>query len=1044
MNGVVYVGCNDGKLYELDLNTGSILQQITLGNTVQSSPAIANNLLFISSASGVLQGYAHPSPTVVVTPTATPSCFPDGINWSQTVETQSFSNRSDFSSVVFNNEMWVIGGNIQGQSGPCNEVWHSSNGVSWVQVNAPITFLPRANHTSVVYNGRIWVMGGNTGSAYLNDVWSSPDGTNWTEATDNANFSKRFLHSSIVYDPGTGPRMWVIGGIDGSGALNDVWSSVDGVDWSASTTNAKFSPRAGHASIVFTSSTPPSVSFMYVIGGTGLSDVWFSGDGINWGQKASVAFPVRQGFSAITLNNKIWVMGGVQSSQGNQLLNDIWTSPDASTWTQIPTTGTPFGKRSNFGALAFQNLPWVIAGDLLSGDKLNDVWVGLCPPTLTPTKTSTPTVTPTSTKTPTLTFTSTFTKTFTSTPTPTNTKTSTNTGTPTKTWTNSFTPTNTATPTITRTPTKTPTPTNTGTPTKTWTNSFTPTWTRTSTNTSTPTITRTLTKTNTPTITRTLTKTLTPTNTGTSTKTWTNSFTPTWTGTPTKTSSPTITWTISNTPTITNTGSPTNTWTNSVTPTWTATITPTFSVTATFTSSFTSTFSLTPTITPTPTFICCPDGKSWQLMAGNNPYPAKGHFSDLVFNNQMWIIGGKPADSKGPTNDVWTSSDGINWVSVPQITPFPARFDHTSLVYDSGNGPRMWVIGGTDGTNLLNDVWSSSDGKNWYPVTTNANFPARSGHTSVVFSVNGSPLMWVMGGLGASGAMNDVWSSQNGITWNLAPATNPFPPRFGHSGLVYNPNGGSFYYMFVIGGSNGTSDLNDIWVSSDGSTWDSPANPPFPARDGFSSFSYCGKLWVVGGEQSQTGVLLNDVWTCTTCTQNDWTQMGQIGGRFNPRTAFGTLIFENTPWLIGGSAYSGDAYNDSWMALCPNASAPWSGNAVHVFHEMLTPTATITTTPTIDMSQLVSNVFAGPNIIRENDPVHLNYTLSKNASVKISIITLSGEIIYEEDLNGKIGENQLTWNQARQSTASGLYIYVLRSNDGSAQETRKGKILIIH
>ena len=40
---------------------------------------------------------------------------------------------------------------------------------------------------------------------------------------------------------------------------------------------------------------------------------------------------------------------------------------------------------------------------------------------------------------------------------------------------------------------------------------------------------------------------------------------------------------------------------------------------------------------------------------------------------------------------------------------WPARNDHSSVVF---NG-RLWVIGGYDGTNRLNDVWSSEDGVTW-------------------------------------------------------------------------------------------------------------------------------------------------------------------------------------------------------------------------------------------------------------------------------------------------------------------------------------------
>ena len=42
---------------------------------------------------------------------------------------------------------------------------------------------------------------------------------------------------------------------------------------------------------------------------------------------------------------------------------------------------------------------------------------------------------------------------------------------------------------------------------------------------------------------------------------------------------------------------------------------------------------------------------------------------------------------------MWYSTDGINWEQATRsINVFPARKEHTSLVYDD----KMWVIGGTD------------------------------------------------------------------------------------------------------------------------------------------------------------------------------------------------------------------------------------------------------------------------------------------------------------------------------------------------------------
>jgi hypothetical protein len=45
---------------------------------------------------------------------------------------------------------------------------------------------------------------------------------------------------------------------------------------------------------------------------------------------------------------------------------------------------------------------------------------------------------------------------------------------------------------------------------------------------------------------------------------------------------------------------------------------------------------------------------------------------------------------------------------------FPLIRWHSSLEYEG----KIWMIGGTDGNNIYNDVWSSTDGISWTLVTS--------------------------------------------------------------------------------------------------------------------------------------------------------------------------------------------------------------------------------------------------------------------------------------------------------------------------------------
>jgi outer membrane protein assembly factor BamB len=51
-NGVVYIGSDDGNVYALNATTGAQLWTFTTGGDVQSSPAVANGVVYADSYDG--------------------------------------------------------------------------------------------------------------------------------------------------------------------------------------------------------------------------------------------------------------------------------------------------------------------------------------------------------------------------------------------------------------------------------------------------------------------------------------------------------------------------------------------------------------------------------------------------------------------------------------------------------------------------------------------------------------------------------------------------------------------------------------------------------------------------------------------------------------------------------------------------------------------------------------------------------------------------------------------------------------------------------
>ena len=98
-----------------------------------------------------------------------------------------------------------------------------------------------------------------------------------------------------------------------------------------------------------------------------------------------------------------------------------------------------------------------------------------------------------------------------------------------------------------------------------------------------------------------------------------------------------------------------------------------------------------------------------------------------TYNGKMWVLGGWADDPAGGSahvgyNDVWSSTDGLNWTQVRPNTPgnpsvWEGRHCGGYAVFKN----KIWIVGGDP---LLkhyqNDVWSSSDGVNWEQATANA------------------------------------------------------------------------------------------------------------------------------------------------------------------------------------------------------------------------------------------------------------------------------------------------------------------------------------
>lgn len=604
-----------------------------------------------------------------------------------TISSSHFSSRSIHQAIKFNDgsgdRLWIIGGSNASYK---NDVWSSYDGINWIQETAKAKFSARNNHQVVSFNDgrsdKLWLIGGNDGEL-KNDVWSSRDGVNWVEETKHAAFSARRYHQLVNFNDGSGDKLWLIGGNDGANK-NDTWSSYDGVNWEQQTEHAEFSARIHHQVISFNDGSGDKLWLIAGYDGKLKNDIWSSSNGIDWiQQNTNAEFSPRYSHQVIGFNDgsgdKLWLVGG----NDGEIKNDVWSSNDGINWSQN-TPNAKFSARADHQVVSFNNGSgdklWLIAGS--EGTATNDVWSSS-------------------------------------------------------------------------------------------------------------------------------------------------------------------------------------------------------------------------------------DGSNWTQVSSDPEFSARRFHQAVSFNDgngeKLWLIGG---DNGQKSNDVWSSSDGINWVQEISHAEFSARKNHQIIKFNNGNGNKLWLIGGNDGADK-NDIWSSKDGVTWVQEKSNAAFSARSNHQLVNFNNGTGDKLWLIGGNDGIDK-NDVWSSKDGTTWTQEIASAAFAARE-HFQVVSFSLGG-INKLWLIGGRNGVF-KNDVWSSSDGRDWvQETDNADFSARRFHQVVNFDAgngsKLWLIGGDD---GTFKNDVWSSSNGI--NW-QQESASTAFSARFSHQVVNFNDGSgeklWLIGGD----DIWlkNDVWSS----------------------------------------------------------------------------------------------------------------------------------
>lgn len=199
------------------------------------------------------------------------------------------------------------------------------------------------------------------------------------------------------------------------------------------------------------------------------------------------------------------------------------------------------------------------------------------------------------------------------------------------------------------------------------------------------------------------------------------------------------------------------------------------------------------------------DGLQWQQVTASAAWSPRIASASVVFNNRIWLLGGTEnyyfGDEHSLKNDVWSSADGQNWKLEVAHAAWSPRAYHQAVVFKD----KLYLLGGGNYTpqyHAKNDVWSSSDGVQWQCETEQAAWSARLWYSAAVYRDR----MWVLGGWSNNPSKNwgDVWHSDNGRDWQVLKTEVCWKERHEHSVFVFDDK------LWIAGG-HAQPLSNEVW-----------------------------------------------------------------------------------------------------------------------------------------------------------------------------------------------------------------------------------------
>jgi hypothetical protein len=220
------------------------------------------------------------------------------------------------------------------------QVWTSSDGQHWQRLDDPALPFARSVLRHVQFFGDRFVAAGivrDSDTTVHAAVWSSPDGQHWNRGPEGP------FSAPTISDLGTlvagGPGLILAATTENPTGAGDlvVWTSADGISWSAAITDPAGLGGAGEQ-MVFDACTRPGL--VLLVGAERLGELdraaaWSSADGVHWSRNPVPPTGRESDVDACVWTGREFLAGGYAGvGEGDAAL---WSSPDGRAWSLIPS-----------------------------------------------------------------------------------------------------------------------------------------------------------------------------------------------------------------------------------------------------------------------------------------------------------------------------------------------------------------------------------------------------------------------------------------------------------------------------------------------------------------------------------------------------------------------------------------------------------------------------------------------------------------------------------------------------------------------------------